>query len=357
MIQNQGEEVILPGGLSEESQGLQEEKPEVYTVKKVTPAQAGSRREFIANSLLAGTAIPVALGIISGCEEDVSPRAEYKSIRYMMHSGPVLSVAISPGGKTLASSSRDETIKLWSIPDGQLLETLKGHNPDVNSVQFSPDGKTLASGSSDSTIKLWSVPDGQLVKTINVPSGNVSSVCFDRDGKILASGSGDVIYLRNDLSDAINFWSVPDGELIRSIDWHTDVYSIDYSPDGTMLASANFDGTIKLWSVTDGQQLKSLTTNSLKALSVCFSPDGKILASGGEDSSIRLWSIPDGKIILSDTCTCDTVCTCNTVTINNNSDICICNTVESCTCNAVCSCNTICSCDSHSSGGSYWYPN
>ncbi|MHC5729339.1 MAG: WD40 repeat domain-containing protein, partial [Nostoc sp.] len=70
------------------------------------------------------------------------------------HSGSVNSVAISPDGKTLASGSDDETIKLWNLATGEQIRTLTGHSEVLN-VAISPDGKTLVSGGSDNTIKIW----------------------------------------------------------------------------------------------------------------------------------------------------------------------------------------------------------
>src|SRR5438552_8007927 len=70
------------------------------------------------------------------------------------HTSDVNSVAFSPDSKTLASGSRDATIRLWDVASGQEFKTLKGHLSDVDSIAFSPDGKTLASGSDDKTIKL-----------------------------------------------------------------------------------------------------------------------------------------------------------------------------------------------------------
>ncbi|MEH2189636.1 MAG: ribosome assembly protein 4, partial [Nostoc sp.] len=77
------------------------------------------------------------------------------------HSSTVYSVGFSPDGKTLASGSSDNTIKLWDVSTGKAIKTLTGHSSRVYSVGFSPDGKTLASGSSDNTIKLWDVSTGK----------------------------------------------------------------------------------------------------------------------------------------------------------------------------------------------------
>jgi tetratricopeptide (TPR) repeat protein len=63
-------------------------------------------------------------------------------------------VSFSPDGKTIATASSDNTVKLWNL-QGQELKTLKGHGSFVNSVSFSPDGKTLASASADNTAILW----------------------------------------------------------------------------------------------------------------------------------------------------------------------------------------------------------
>jgi WD40 repeat protein/energy-coupling factor transporter ATP-binding protein EcfA2 len=78
----------------------------------------------------------------------------FKLVDLKGHSGAVTSVSFSPNGKTIASASKDKTVKLWSI-EGRELQTLKGHSGSVTSVSFSPDGKTIASASSDGTIIVW----------------------------------------------------------------------------------------------------------------------------------------------------------------------------------------------------------
>ena len=71
------------------------------------------------------------------------------------HQGHVYSIGFSPNGKTLASSSLDETIRLWDVETGTHLRTLDAHRHAVIAIAFSPDGKTLASASWDGIVLLW----------------------------------------------------------------------------------------------------------------------------------------------------------------------------------------------------------
>ena len=205
-------------------------------------------------------------------------------------------VAFSPDGRMLASASENNTVKLWDIETGQEVRTLVGHKEGVTSVAFSPNGRTLASGGRDSTIKVWDVATGRELRTLEGHAGTVYSVAFSADGLTLASGNQGSKANPNTFAGTVTLWDISTGREIRVLAGHTGfVFSVAFSPDGHMLASGGADA-VKLWDVATGREIRTLTNQVGLFAAVAFSPDGHTLASSGSQlNSLKLWDVATGR--------------------------------------------------------------
>jgi WD40 repeat protein len=152
----------------------------------------------------------------------------------------------------------------------------------VASLAYSPTGRLLASAGEDGTAKLWDVATARCIRTIKVGAKCVS---FSPDGALLLTGSGTKLAARGD--HAVRFWSVRSGRLVRSLQGaRAPVESIDWSPDGRMLAAASADGPVRVWRADTWRQIGMLQEafpdigkgDSVGASEVRFSPNGRTLA-------------------------------------------------------------------------------
>ena len=73
------------------------------------------------------------------------------------------------------------------------------------------------------------------------------------------------------------------------------IHAITFSPDGTRLASAGSDQTVKIWDLDNGHEILAYAGHADGVRCVAFSPDGKSVASAGADKGIRIWDAATGK--------------------------------------------------------------
>jgi dipeptidyl aminopeptidase/acylaminoacyl peptidase len=248
----------------------------------------------------------------------------------------VLHVAFAPDGRTLISDRPDGSLRVWDVAAGRELRRLQvGEEGYPCLFAYSPDGRTLAVWNKDGTICLRDVATGAEKRRLTGGMKFGQALCFSPDGGKLASMS----FASRESGSDLHIWEVATGveKLKRTFVYQTPlVFSTDgkslfgilpeerrgrrepslslylwdsaggpdrtfnipsskiaesltASPDGRMLAWADFEGTITLWELASNQVRRHFQGHSFRVPSLAFSPDSKTLASGSADTTVLLW--------------------------------------------------------------------
>ncbi|KAG6874872.1 hypothetical protein C0992_006133, partial [Termitomyces sp. T32_za158] len=199
------------------------------------------------------------------------------------HTQFVTSVAFSPDSKYIASGSWDKSVRVWNAFSGAQLQELNGHTQFVTSVAFAPDEKCIVSGSHDKSVRVWDYFSGIQLQELNGHTDRVTSVAFSSDGKCIVSSSHDM---------SVRLWDTFSGAKLQELNGHTQfVTSVAFAPDSKCIASGSWDKSVRVWDVSNGAQLQELNDHTQPVTSVAFSPDGKCIVSGSDDMSVRIWDV------------------------------------------------------------------
>jgi U4/U6 small nuclear ribonucleoprotein PRP4 len=217
-------------------------------------------------------------------------------------------------------SGLDAIGRVWDLRTGRTAMVLDGHVEGILSMAFSPNGYVpiaclyfwlmtshryqIATGASDDTIRIWDLRSLKALYTIPAHLSNVSDVRFFRsDGTIPAhiarrqpNGPADADGMDEDSEKPKD-----DGELEGSAplpmttEQKEEAFAQEwrYRP-GLYLASAGYDGLVKLWSADDWQLLTTLQTDGSKVMSVDLSTDSKLLVSGTYNRNFQLFASESG---------------------------------------------------------------
>lgn len=191
-------------------------------------------------------------------------------------------LAFSPDGRFLASSGTQCDVIVWEVASRAEYARFLGHTDVIRDVVFSPDSRWLASACevNDGTIRIWNLAEKREERVLPCHQSAVYSLAFNADGTLLASGSMD---------DTVRVWNTADWSNTVALKHGTHIYGLAFSPDGSRLATACANNAIRIWDAKKWKETVDLRGHTRYVHQVAFTPDGRTLVSASGDGTLRIW--------------------------------------------------------------------
>lgn len=209
----------------------------------------------------------------------------------MIHSSSVGAVAFSQlKQKFVLSGSQDTTLKLWKLPkelshDETVTLTVKMakvvHEKEINEISVAPNDKIIATASMDKTAKLWSAEDLTLLGTLRGHKRGVWSVNFSSMDQVVLTTSADAM---------IKIWAISDLSCLKTLEGHdASVMKGLFVSRGMQVLSIGGDGLLKLWNLKTSECINSFDHHYGKIWAIAISKSEDKLITGGSDSQLIIW--------------------------------------------------------------------
>jgi cytochrome c len=253
-------------------------------------------------------------------------RATGSAQRVLRYHASTVNALVALPGNCFASGGEDGDIALWCGDQTAPTRILKGHQAPITSLAVSPDGSRLASTSFDRTVKVWPLTSNDPPRTLEGGSGPTNAVAFlrHRPAVVMGGYDGTIAILAFDATVAprplslgvpVNALAIaPDGHIvIAGADGHVRRFTQDMepiadldvgsgplttlaiSPDGTQIATAGMRTQVTLIDLASGKTEFEILGPGLPVWALAFSPDGRELYTGGQDRAVRRWVAATGK--------------------------------------------------------------
>nr|CAI6413672.1 AAC_HP1_G0006570.mRNA.1.CDS.1 [Saccharomyces cerevisiae] len=209
------------------------------------------------------------------------------------------------------SSSLDGTVRAWDLIRYRNFRTFTGtERIQFNCLAVDPSGEVVCAGSLDNfDIHVWSVQTGQLLDALSGHEGPVSCLSFSQENSVLASASWD---------KTIRIWSIfGRSQQVEPIEVYSDVLALSMRPDGKEVAVSTLKGQISIFNIEDAKQVGNIdcrkdiisgrfnqdrftAKNSERSkffTTIHYSFDGMAIVAGGNNNSICLYDVPNEVLL------------------------------------------------------------
>jgi len=328
--------VALVGGvLAVDQRRDADQQRQVATARELAAASGASLDEDPERAVLLSLAAIDATGEDDAITEAVDALHAGVSASRLQRSVPGLggSVAWSPDGSVWVTEGPEESgvVDLRDAATGESVRSWTGHGIDVNDVAFSADGSLLATTGDDGALRVWDPATGGLVQEFVIPDGGlVWGPSFSADGSTVAASWLDFAAVRVfDLTTGAERSSVdqegalatslsPDGSTVVAGNINAEevvvadtatgsprftvaagqlfVRDVGFSPDGSTIATAGGDGSVRLWSAATGDPMGTFAEATSEVAGLDWAPEGDRLALAGDDGLVRIVAVEDGGL-------------------------------------------------------------
>ena len=214
-----------------------------------------------------------------------------------MHVGPIFTMEWNKKGNLLLSGGFDKVACVWNPLTDEVVQRFEFHTSATLDAHWK-NNAVFATCSTDKTIKICKIGSSKELMTFRGHTDEINSIQWDPSGSLLASGSDD---------HTAKIWDPKQENFLFDLKTHTkEIYTVRWSPTGPktrnpnadlVLATASFDSTVKLWNPFNGQCIHTLSSHEMPVYSVSFSPNGSLIATGSFDTTVKVWQVQSGKLI------------------------------------------------------------
>lgn len=216
------------------------------------------------------------------------------------HREAVSEARFTPDGSRIVSASRDGTVRVWRVGERRGFPVLRGHTQSISPARFSSDETKVVTASQDGTARVFDPTTGEPLAILAGHESWVYPADFDVRGDRVVTASWD---------GTARIWDALSGETLHTLPSYDHdrqaafpspslqpvVFSAGFSPDGTSVATASWDGTARVFDANTGSLLHSLAEHEDQLYYATFNRSGTRLATTSEDGTVRVWDLATGE--------------------------------------------------------------